>query len=250
MEKPLLSRSDAVTKWEQPIELDEVLRLLKSDAEAMAARGKASVPILPDGHTEEEIDARESAFTEPRGSISRLGIPEFDADIDRRQLDRPIPAPIRRLYRTVGGTEGHYNDIRLLTLSSCDWADTDDLAVLFRVREGSTHPGWRTADFFRIADSVHMGDMIAYCCDPPRGRPGAIVLVEEQFRNHFCDPVVVLGDSLAQWLDRWRSCGYQEFACYPGGAWDISAELERSYLEDHLRLNPDGSWARERLASL
>lgn len=62
--------------------------------------------------------------------------------------------------------------------------------------------------------------------------------------------IIVLGDTLADWLSRWMAFEFVEYAYVSGDLDELPVDAQRAFLMDHVRINPRLKWARERLDAL
>ena len=224
--------------WDQPRDLDEVLvELRRLAVTGVKMRlGEGLPPLTACGSTIDEIDEQE------------------------RRLGRPIPEDIRKLYAMVGGVSFEGGDRyppqtgHLLPLHEIEWAG-DEYLTSFELFVGR-ELRWKRAEYFVFARYKEW-DFITYCTSPARGRPGAIVLLEDDYANEIPSeassgdrlfPIVLLGDALANWLARWIACGLEEWVGFR--PIELPRELETKVLRDHLRLNPTVPGVSDRLAEL
>ncbi len=174
------------------------------------------------------------------------------------RLGRPIPTPVREVFLKLTGVSSELRWMRTLTstilqtVADSDWVD---IYNEFDV-ENSDSP-WIRDDYYNFAQTTD-GVGITYCASPPNLRPGSIIMFDSECDNELLDlyskedcytPIVILADSLAEWLVRWKACGYEELA-FPGIAKEGPPAVLRDFLEDHIRLNPTVVWAKEQLAEL
>lgn len=225
-----------MSNWAAGRNLDAVLADLRAAAEELVRTKPPGElpPVRPQSCSAEEIHLRE------------------------KQLGRAIPAPIKKLYSTVDGIDWHFEPIQsgvttfLHALSVAQWVDPEDEYELIELENGAEI--WKRDDYFRIAQST-WGDSIVYCENPPGHVPGSMLLLDAQRNNRLpcsfnsgqCTPIVVLADSLQEWLARWMVCGFEEYGQGWVPAWELSQDVGRAFLEDHIRLNPTVVWAREEL---
>ncbi len=175
------------------------------------------------------------------------------------RLGRPIPSPVREVFlKLTGLSSGEIRGTHTLTsiflksVSDSDWVDPYNESGV-----ESLDPAWIRDDYYIFAQTRY-GDNIAHCTCPPNLRPGSIILFDSECSNELPNlystedcwtPIVILADSLAEWLARWKACGYEELA-FPGIAKEGPPAVLRDFLEDHIRLNPAVVWAKEQLAEL
>lgn len=212
-------------------DLRGVLEDLRREAKRLEKEWPAEgfPPFFPGAHSNQELDDAQA------------------------KCGQEIPPPVRALLRSVRG------------ISSDAWSGSNCQKSLFLIQSPHSEswscpgdfedpdPRWEGVRHFCFAQSV-FGDSIVYCWNPPDRTPGSIILEDHEMSNlmpsaidDLCTPTVFLADNLAEWLARWMACGYFEYALFHGGSWDVSSEVEKDVLEDHLRLNPRVEWVRPRL---
>ena len=226
-----------MTPWENHIDLEDVLNhIAVIGREKMAGREPGMLPSLqPRGNTVEEIDEH------------------------AKRIGRPIPEEIRQLYSVVDGIipspDPVQTDTFLLALEESQWVDPDKNFEFEQIE--ACDPEWADVDFYGFA-ATRAGDWIVWCDEGATDQPGTVVLLDHECANDIPSPVdpreptpiVILGNTLSQWLRRWCDCGFEEHSIYWARYWEGSKELLRNYLEDHIRLNPGVKWAKEHLARL
>lgn len=226
-----------MTPWENDFDLEDVLKHIAIvGREKMVGREPGILPSLkPRGNTVDEIDEH------------------------ARRLGRPIPDEIRQLYSMVDGihTTGDpvQTDTFLVALEESRWLDPDEEVELTHL--DTVEPGWVDVGFYAFAGTLP-GDWIVWCDEGAGDKSGTVVLLDHEWESDIPSPVdarrstpiVIVGNTLSQWLRRWCDCGFEEHSIYCARYWEGSKELLRNYLEDHIRLNPRVKWAKEDLAQL
>ena len=151
-----------------------------------------------------------------------------------RSLGQPMPPPVRQLLAQVSAKtwSGRVNAIALLPPDECH-----PLSTLFELPDDESG---RVGDppYFIFANG-DFGD--AVMCDAA----GRIVLAD-----HEAGEAVILGRSLAEWIERLLAFNGDELAYMQGGVDDIAPEAARRFLNDHLSLNPGSEWAARKLMQL
>lgn len=236
----MLQRSNeclTMSNWAAGRNLDAVLADLRTAAEVLVRTKLPGElpPVRPQSCSAEEIRLRE------------------------KQLGREIPAPIKKLYSVVDGIQWHSEPIQsgittiLRALSVAQWVDPEDECELIDLDNGAEI--WKRDDYFRFAQTT-WGCSIVYCENPPGHVPGSIILLDAlaankiscPFNDGYYTPIVFLADSLQEWLARWMACGFEEYGQAVVPAWELSQDVGRAILEDHIRLNPTVVWAKEELS--
>jgi hypothetical protein len=188
-------------------------------------------------------------------ATSRRGFTTSELEAVDRRLGRPMPDELRAFYRRVTPVP-HWPDPEygLIAFQPPDdegltWLDDPTL----RAEKLWVAPpagecwlaGWGDARLLAIGYTP-FGDWLLWC-DGLQGRPvGTVVLTDHDSDEN----PIVLGDSLAQWLGRYHTFGLSEYAIAPAGLDDIERNEAFVFLSDHLRLNPESAWAREKLRKL
>jgi hypothetical protein len=105
--------------------------------------------------------------------------------------------------------------------------------------------GWQSARVLTLGYTP-FGDTLLWC-EGLDGRPNGTIVVTDHECSSSENPVV-LGDSFAQWLARYRHFGFAEWAIAPCSL-DAYRESRAAiaFLTDHVRLNPECQWAKEKL---
>jgi hypothetical protein len=214
-------------------DLSDILSQMRVDAERLAVEFAAPQypPFFPGRTSEQALRAAE------------------------KDHGRSIPDPVRQLYGTIHGLT--FDDWKLreratrnliVAISETYWPhplDVDDC-----------DERWNRDDYFVFAQTT-WGDEIVYCERPHERPPGSIIMLDHEKVNNnpsesypeWLTQVVFLADSLAEWLARWRACGYVELAM-TGQNDRVAPDILKDFLEDHIRLNPRVVWAREKLKQL
>lgn len=187
--------------------------------------------VMPGGSTTAQFDEHETA----------IGVPP--------------PEEIRRLYGAIDGVMYHGESLfpgltYLLALCESGGDELEDWIEF----EGPVR-GW-TQEYYYVFAMTVAGDSIIYTrMSDGEFAAGTILLFDHEYSNQILQPdgkryarFVVLADNLAEWVERWITCGFEEwaFSFMPPAA---DHALQREFLIDHIRLNPLVRWARERLAS-
>jgi hypothetical protein len=190
----------------------------------------------------------ERGLAQKRGGISESALKKVD-----ERLGFPLPEELRSFYRRVspvtkcppdalygfvGFQPAEDPDLRWLDGAEGDEKYTWTLAESLPV-------GWQDAHVLVIGYTP-FGDCL-YWTDGLPGRPSGSILLSDHESD---DNPVVLGDSFAQWLARYAAYDLTEYAIVAGGIEDLDQGAALAFLEDHLRLNPECSWANERLSRL
>jgi hypothetical protein len=170
-----------------------------------------------------------------------------------RKLGRRIPSPIMEMYRFLDGISRRDEAVFpsvvfLLTLVESGSLDLEDWPEF----EGAR--GW-TRDYYYVFGKSVAGDLIIYSEDASSGSSGSILLFDHECANKLIRPgerrysaLVRLADNLAEWLCRWMTFGFDEYAVSFSPT--TCEGLHRDYLFDHIRLNPGIMWPFERLKGL
>lgn len=204
------------------------------------------MPALPVGNTPTLITKREAAMRHSIPGELRVLYEHVDGEFVMEDHDWG--------YKGTDSIELHTN-CKLLPLVTAGWHKCREFSWVGELPDALR--AWREAKFFRFATSADI-DEIGICPDLPTGQRDAVILIEFEPLNAIQHelwpgnyfPIIVLGDSLADWLERWMACEFWEPACAPCGLDTLPLDVQRAYLLDHLRLNPGVEWARERLASI
>lgn len=210
--------------WPRGTSIDEALAYVAERADAIvAARGPDALPFRRPGNDAAAVETHAA------------------------QLDRDLPAEVTAMLQAVRGLESVAQvdacgrHVWPAELHEVQWIDPNDQMALEWL-EGE-HAVWQRCGYLRIAHGM-FGDEIAWCADPPHGRPpGSIVTLDHEGLGPDDDPllpctIVVLADSLADWLVRWTALEFEEYGYLLGAVEKLSEEERRAFLEDHRRLNP------------
>jgi hypothetical protein len=100
---------------------------------------------------------------------------------------------------------------------------------------------WRKLKALVIGETA-FGDCVLYAISSSSPVPKGAILVTE----HDGEGIIVLAETLAQWIARLVEFNGAEIAVVPGSASDVkfAGKNSRLYAADHLRLNPNSAWAR------
>ncbi|MFO0863465.1 MAG: hypothetical protein U0744_02185 [Gemmataceae bacterium] len=105
--------------------------------------------------------------------------------------------------------------------------------------------GWNEARLLVIG-YTEFGDWLLWCEGLSGRRDGTIALTDHEGELN----PIVLGDSLAQWLGRYRQYDFIEYAIAEGSLDDVGPTKAKAFLSDHVRLNPPCKWAKEKLGRI
>ena len=198
-------------------------------------------------------DSREYDGLSPFVPIQRdpHAIPAREAKIGRE-----IPSEIASLYSAFEGCGPIDESIWVWPLDSIRWLDVngEDSAHNVLLYFSETNSPWASAEYLAFGQGSG-GDGLCYCVNSPRGRDGLIVMLDHEEQGPHNNPdqpplLVVLADSLAEWIERMMAFDFFEPGYSPACVEDIPKEPALAIATDHLRLNPGMTWLEELLASL
>ena len=172
-------------------------------------------------------------------------------------IQPPIPADVASMHRVIVGRSFHEPadatpPVFLYRMQDIHWCDPASDLDVGDMR--NTHPDWYDARYLAIGRGI-FGDTLAWCENAPGRSTGSIVLVDHEGGGPARDPnqpqgIIVLADSLADWLSRWMAFDFVEYAYVSGELKVLPPQQQRAFLIDHLRLNPNLAWASRRLQAL
>jgi hypothetical protein len=168
-----------------------------------------------------------------------------------KRLGGPLPVDVRAFYRHVTPVPEcpafGFGSVGFQPISDPDltWLDDPLLReeILWVLPPGECWlEGWRTARLLVIG-YTEFGDWLLWCDGLSNRTPGTIVLTDHEGETN----PIVLGDSFAQWLGRYFTYGLIEYSIAEGGLDEIAPARAATFLNDHLRLNPQCAWAKAKL---
>lgn len=213
------------------VTLDEALTELLAALE-QRIRDDGPLPCAPPGRSREEIRAREA------------------------ELGREIPADVMQLYETVDGFRVTDADFWIWPLERIHWldyegTDCNDSILKFLHKSNS---GWKDAEYFAFGQGI-FGDQLTFCVNPPRSDDSLVAVLDYEEQGPDDNPeqpgvIVVLADTLAEWIARFVVFDLVEYGYHTGGVDELQPDKRLAFISDHLRLNPGARWLEERLAAL
>jgi hypothetical protein len=171
-----------------------------------------------------------------------------------KRLGRPLPVEVRVFYEHVTPvpecTQFGGGSVGFQPIGDADLNWLDDPIVreekLWVGPQGDCWlDGWSTARLLVIG-YTEFGDWLLWSAGLSGLPDGAIVLTDHEGENN----PIVLGDSLAQWLGRYWTYGFIEYSIAEGSLDDVGPAKTKTFLSDHLRLNSQCGWAKQRLRRL
>jgi hypothetical protein len=200
---------------------------------------------------EDALDEVPDALVEGGLATEQRGVSEAVlAAVDAR-LGRPIPDDLRQFYRRVTPVPTcPYKESGFVGFQPADDADLRWIGPHELKSELWTTPyehnwlkGWQSA-YVLVFGYTPFGDSLLWCEGLHDRPPGTIVLTDH---DGTFNPVV-LGESFAQWIARYRYSGLVEYAILEAGLDpDRTTRFATAFLTDHVRLNPGCRWATEKL---
>jgi hypothetical protein len=204
------------------------------------------------------IDEALSKTAEPlitRGLATKVrGSSKSEIVSAEKRLGRPLPDDVSVFYERVTPvpecTQFGGGSVGFQPIGDADFTWLDDPIV--REEKLWVGPqsdcwldGWSRARLLVIG-YTEFGDWLLWCAGLS-GRPdGTIVLTDHEGENN----PLVLGDSFAQWLGRYWTYGFIEYSIAEGSLDDSGPANAAAFVRDHLRLNPQCEWAKQRLRGL
>jgi hypothetical protein len=190
-----------------------------------------------------------------RGLATKVrGSSEKEIAAAEKRLGEPLPAELRAFYRHVSPvpecTEFGGGSVGFQPIGDSDltWLDDPGLREdkLWVGPQGDCWlDGWITARLLVIG-YTEFGDWLLWSAGLSGRSDGTIVLTDHEGENN----PIVLGDSLAQWLGRYWTYGFIEYSIAEGSLDNTGPARSEAFLRDHLRLNPQCKWAKEKLGAL
>ena len=171
------------------------------------------------------------------------GYSQTDLTQHAAKLKTAIPDDVVEMYRLIRGVTDPFGPclrcVTLLDLPATHWIDPREDPILREIED--EFPGWFDAKYFAIGQT-EFGDTLAYCSNPPIGHHGAVLMLDHERQGpegSKTQPsiIVVYADSLAQWLARWATLGFEEFG-YILEIKGLQSPLRERFAQDHERLNP------------
>lgn len=188
-------------------------------------------------------------FATPQRGYSARYLDKID-----QALTRPMPRELRTLYTRVTPVDeypphAHYGWIGLLTPDQISWFDDADARAdkLWMVGDQATCwlAGWAKAALLAVGYTP-FGDLLLWA-EGLRGYAAGTIVVTDHESD---ETPVVLGDSLGQWLARYHTFDLFEMAIAPAAIDDLDGELALAFVRDHMRLNPQSEWGKQKLRRL
>lgn len=93
---------------------------------------------------------------------------------------------------------------------------------------------WRNTRVI-VFGNTRFGEPLAYCTDPPEGRPGSIITFTREADR------IWLADSLAEWLARLAAFDGIEYVFRPGDIGNLDPQLTAAFLSEFREHNPRSS---------
>src|SRR6185437_8489095 len=176
--------------------------------------------------SDERLDRAIASLKQRMGQ--QTGVDEPPIVAAEKKLGHPFPSPIRQLLERVNAVAwGKFvGGIRLLSPGECGFQNQ-----LFGPQD-TAGPYF----YFAVGD---FGDVIV--CD----NAGQIVLAD-----HEGGGTPILGETLAEWIERLLTYDGSEYAYFKGSLDDIAPRAARQFLVRHLQLNPWDEWAARKLIEI
>jgi hypothetical protein len=153
-------------------------------------------------------------------------------DEKERQLGRPFPIEIKRLFRAV--TPESFKaaftseSVRVLELREIEWVGTEELGH-FQVDSAGEQ-----LDHFGFAAGI-FGDVICVQCKSERA--GAVVLLDHEGGDY-----LYLAQDLAEWLERLLKFNGTEYGYMAGEIENLDPGLQFEIRSFYRAMNPELKW--------
>jgi hypothetical protein len=203
---------------------------------------------------EEAVERCAEDLVESGLATNDRGYSPAELEATDERLGRPMPDELRTFYsRVTPVSETLYGDYGLISFQPAQdrdltWLDDPEKREKYlwlAPPEYCWIEGWAQARFLLIGYTP-FGDLLLWC-DGLRNHPAGTIVVTDHGDD---GNVVILGDSLGEWLARYHAFGFEEHAIKLGGLEPFHEDVAIAFLTDHLRLNPKSVWAKQQLDAL